>query len=329
MDDFKGIIMGKQAAASLKNNTTSRNERQKATLKRKKPANIPRELYNLISNNPTIEQSEEIHNLLQSSKFTPSTHYNKKLIINQKRPCRKWVKVTTPFKHRSDGISFEKWIREDKVEPEAKKQKIEDLDVEKSKSESQTGITVPKIDSKSEITKTANKPTNLTCKVPELTDELYTLVKQKAKTNSCTMQPASICPLWTRRETEALLAFVKQIGERFVLIHDFWQTEIKTKKEAGEQCNLHDRTIDEIKARYYQVKNCMHQLKGETEKIIHFDLEHEIRRKQQLDAWYERTPQEVEEEVRLIDELHKIQQRRRERLIHSNAVLQGGFVIIV
>ena len=61
MDDFKGIIMGKQAAASLKNNTTSRNERQKATLKRKKPANIPRELYNLISNNPTIEQSEEIH----------------------------------------------------------------------------------------------------------------------------------------------------------------------------------------------------------------------------------------------------------------------------
>jgi len=325
--------MGKQAAASLKTRTNEK--QQQKPMKRKKPANIPRELYNLISNNPT--QSEEINNLLQSTKFTPSSHYNKKLIINQKRPCRKWMKVTTPFKNRGDGVSFEKWIREDNVEPEVKKQKIDDLEAEKlkmdekSKTDSETQETAQndtkpdqkpdqKPDPKPESQKTSQNLTS--CKVPELTDELYTLVKQKAKTNSCTMQPASICPLWTRRETEALLAFVKQIGERFVLIHDFWQTEIKTKKEASEQCNLHDRTIDEIKARYYQVKNCMHQLKGETDKIIHFDLEHEIRRKQQLDAWYERTPQEVEEEVRLIDELHKIQQRRRERLIHANAVLQ-------
>ena len=51
--------------------------------------------------------------------------------------------------------------------------------------------------------------------------------------------------------------------------------------------------------------------------FLYYDLEQEVRRKDQLELWFARTPAEIEEEKKLIQELALMQQRRRERMVHA------------
>ena len=216
----------------------------------------------------------------------------------------------TPFAERSDDFSYLKWKREDQITNSPKTEDEPSKKVQK--------LTPPK-----------------TAWIPELTEELYSKIKEESKSNTCTVSALSNCPAWTRRETELLLEFIKDYGQRWFLIHDQWMLRCEQIKFKQSQLKENDapltdkdqflrseRTIDELKARFYLVMNCYHTVNNQPEKILHFDLEQERRRKEQLEIWFHRTPAQIEEELRLIEELKKIASRRDERVAHARAVAE-------
>ncbi len=113
---------------------------------------------------------------------------------------------------------------------------------------------------------------------------------------------------WTRPETDYLLDLCQQYELRFFIVHDRWDASRFGDKAAK------NRTIDEIKDRYYKVIGVMHKLKtGDDSQSYTFDLEHEQKRREQLEKLFGRTKQQIDEELHLIEELKKIEIRKRER----------------
>ena len=73
-----------------------------------------------------------------------------------------------------------------------------------------------------------------------------------------------------------------------------------------------DRTVDEIKDRYYSVAKQILTLRGETKNPIvvkPFNFELEVRRKNNLEKLFMRTKEQVEREKYLIQVLKKIDQK--------------------
>jgi DNA methyltransferase 1-associated protein 1 len=71
-----------------------------------------------------------------------------------------------------------------------------------------------------------------------------------------------------------------------------------------------------LKDRYYNVCNALAKARapaGQEPKLKVFDAEHERKRKEQLIKLYDRTPEQVEEEQTLLNELRKIEMRKKER----------------
>lgn len=110
---------------------------------------------------------------------------------------------------------------------------------------------------------------------------------------------------WTRAETDYLLDLCQQFDLRFFIVHDRWDA---SKIENGKA-----RSIDEIKDRYYKVIGVMQKLKSGDDSVYVFDLEHEQKRREQLEKLFNRTKEQVDEELYLIEELKKIEIRKRER----------------
>ena len=111
---------------------------------------------------------------------------------------------------------------------------------------------------------------------------------------------------WTKIETDYLLELCQQFDLRFFVIHDRW--------DASRFVNAKSRSIDELKDRYYKVIGVMQKLKvGEDSQTYVFDLEHEQKRREQLEKLFNRTKEQVDEELYLIEELKKIEIRKRER----------------
>jgi len=109
---------------------------------------------------------------------------------------------------------------------------------------------------------------------------------------------------WTREETDALFDMCKRFDLRWPVIHDRWPSHVTT------------RPLEDLKERYYNVTNLLKKcrnLSGPEGKIVHYDADHERRRKQQLTKLWERTPKQVEEEQQLLAELRKIEARKKER----------------
>lgn len=92
------------------------------------------------------------------------------------------------------------------------------------------------------------------------------------------------------------------------------------------------KTVEDLKERYYEVVGLLAKAKTANagtnpqnpsqtpannqaldKKVYVFDAEHEKRRKEQLKKLFERTTQQVEEEQMLINELKKIEARKKER----------------
>lgn len=80
---------------------------------------------------------------------------------------------------------------------------------------------------------------------------------------------------------------------------------------------LHSRLVDEIKARWYQIRNCHLRLNNRENEVLHFDLEQEVRRKEQLNVWFNRPKEQVIEEIHLVNELSLLQERRRQRMVQA------------
>lgn len=110
---------------------------------------------------------------------------------------------------------------------------------------------------------------------------------------------------WTRQETDHLFDMCKKFALRFVVIHDRWDRERHP-----------DRSVEDLKERYYNICNRLVKVRapqGTEPKIRAFDAEHERKRKTQLIKLFNRTSEQVEEEEKLIEELKKIELRKKER----------------
>ena len=76
------------------------------------------------------------------------------------------------------------------------------------------------------------------------------------------------------------------------------------------------RSVEELKDRYYTVCNRLTKLRavpGEdlSESLVAYDLEHEKLRKEQLQLLFSRTQEEIEEHDYLVDEVRRVEYRRK------------------
>lgn len=93
---------------------------------------------------------------------------------------------------------------------------------------------------------------------------------------------------------------------RFLIISDRWDLEAFPTK----------RSVEDLKERYYNAVNVLAKASaapGLEPKLKMYDANHERKRKEQLIKLYERTPEQIEEEQNLIEELRKIDMRKKER----------------
>lgn len=110
---------------------------------------------------------------------------------------------------------------------------------------------------------------------------------------------------WTRQETDHLFDLSKRFDVRFIVVHDRWDKQ-----------RFRQRSVEDLKERYYSVCNTLTKVRapqGCEPKVKGFDAEHERRRKTQLIKLFERTHEQCEEEEFLINELKKIDMRKKER----------------
>ncbi|KAK3882263.1 hypothetical protein Pcinc_013343 [Petrolisthes cinctipes] len=113
-----------------------------------------------------------------------------------------------------------------------------------------------------------------------------------------------LCDDWTRSETDTLFDLCHRFDLRWPVIHDRWPS------------HLASRSMEDLKERYYNVTNILkkiNNLTGPEGKIVNYDTDHERRRKQQLIKLWDRTPKQIEEEQQLLNELRKIEARKKER----------------
>uniref|UniRef100_A0A673IXB7 DNA methyltransferase 1-associated protein 1 n=1 Tax=Sinocyclocheilus rhinocerous TaxID=307959 RepID=A0A673IXB7_9TELE len=110
---------------------------------------------------------------------------------------------------------------------------------------------------------------------------------------------------WTKAETDYLFDLCKRFDLRFIVIHDRYDHQQYRK-----------RSVEDLKERYYNICGKLTKVRagtGTEPKIYIFDAGHERRRKEQLERLFNRTPEQVAEEEYLIQELRKIETRKKER----------------
>ncbi|XP_023248018.1 DNA methyltransferase 1-associated protein 1 [Copidosoma floridanum] len=107
---------------------------------------------------------------------------------------------------------------------------------------------------------------------------------------------------WSKAETDHLIDLCQRFDLRFIIIHDRWDYH-----------KYPSRSIEDLKNRYYQVCAALQKAKFQQEKVYIFDTEHECKRKEQLKKLFDRTIEQIEEEQILLQELRKIEQRKKER----------------
>ncbi|XP_046387769.1 DNA methyltransferase 1-associated protein 1 [Ischnura elegans] len=107
---------------------------------------------------------------------------------------------------------------------------------------------------------------------------------------------------WSREETDHLMDLCRRFDLRFPIIHDRW-----------DRSHFPERSVEDLKERYYEICSLLAVMRGQETKTYVFDADHERRRKEQLRRLFERTPDQIEEEQTLLNELRKIEARKKER----------------
>ncbi|KAA3677645.1 DNA methyltransferase 1-associated protein 1, partial [Paragonimus westermani] len=111
-------------------------------------------------------------------------------------------------------------------------------------------------------------------------------------------------PKWSKEKTAHLMELARRFDLRFIHMRDRWDSEQFPERPS----------IEDLKERYYAILAILDRARGTNLcKGLRYDAAHERRRKQQLSLLYGRTKDQVEEEQCLIQELRKIEARRRER----------------
>lgn len=127
---------------------------------------------------------------------------------------------------------------------------------------------------------------------------------------------------WSKAQTDHLFDLAKRFDLRFVIMADRW-----------DRANFGTKTVEDLKERYYEVLSMLNKVsfknlflvllllihvvlkvKGTGDKKVYvFDAEHERKRKEQLRKLFERSSKQIEEEQMLLNELKKIEARKKER----------------
>lgn len=108
---------------------------------------------------------------------------------------------------------------------------------------------------------------------------------------------------WSKAQTDHLFDLAKRFDIRFVVMADRW-----------DRANFGIKSVEDLKERYYEVCGILTKIKGTPDKKVYmFDAEHERKRKEQLKKLFERTTKQIEEEQLLVNELKKIEARKKER----------------
>nr|CAD7576447.1 unnamed protein product [Timema californicum] len=111
--------------------------------------------------------------------------------------------------------------------------------------------------------------------------------------------------MWSKPETDHLFELCRRFDLRFIVIKDRW-----------DRARFPDRSVEDLKERYYNVCGILTKARAGSShegKIYVFDADHERRRKEQLKRLFERTTEQIEEEQTLLNELRKIEARKKER----------------
>lgn len=113
---------------------------------------------------------------------------------------------------------------------------------------------------------------------------------------------------WSQDETAHLFDLCRRFDLRWHVIFDRFEHARFPREKP--------RTLEDIKDRYYSVCNNLGKARkqsGETFEEFVFDSDHERRRRQQLRRLYARTEEQIEEETLLVEELKRIEARKKER----------------
>ncbi|XP_077981141.1 DNA methyltransferase 1-associated protein 1-like [Glandiceps talaboti] len=111
---------------------------------------------------------------------------------------------------------------------------------------------------------------------------------------------------WTRQETDHLFDLCRRFDLRWFVVHDRFDHQQYQK-----------RSVEDLKERYYNIINKLAKIRADPNLSARappvFDADHERKRKEQLERLFNRTKDQVEEEQYLIQELKKIELRKKER----------------
>ncbi len=131
---------------------------------------------------------------------------------------------------------------------------------------------------------------------------------------------------WTKPETDHLWELCEIYDLRFIVIADRYQGPVVeseevlrkrdakalSKREQREAKLCRERTVDELKDRYYSVSKVLLESRGNAEHPIvkkPFIYDQEVRRKCNLEKLFMRTKEQHEKERQLLQEAKKIEQK--------------------
>ncbi|XP_070563025.1 DNA methyltransferase 1-associated protein 1-like [Ptychodera flava] len=111
---------------------------------------------------------------------------------------------------------------------------------------------------------------------------------------------------WTRQETDHLFDLCRRFDLRWFVVHDRF-----------DHSQYQERSVEDLKERYYTIISKLSKIRADPNLSQRtppvFDADHERKRKEQLQRLFSRTNEQVEEEQYLIQELKKIELRKKER----------------
>jgi|688.fasta_scaffold301840_2 DNA methyltransferase 1-associated protein 1 len=173
--------------------------------------------------------------------------------------------------------------------------------------------------------------------------EVYGFARFNRKANIVTYTDEQynkvIAPLksdWSKLETDVLFDLCERFSLRFIVIADRFAYELQEKvaalnEEESKDMNAQkkkrvikkdrkmmaktfrkDRSVDEVKQRYYEVAKAILTLQGNVNHLIvqkPFNFEQEVRRKNNLEKLFMRTKDQMEREKLMQIELKKLEQK--------------------
>ncbi|CAO1320097.1 unnamed protein product [Diamesa hyperborea] len=110
---------------------------------------------------------------------------------------------------------------------------------------------------------------------------------------------------WNKAQTDHLFDLAQRFDTRFMIMTDRWERDKHGIK-----------TAEDLKERYYEVVGIITKIRNGAsgdKKVYVFDAEHERKRKEQLKKLFDRTTKQIEEENMLLQEMRKIEARKKER----------------